>query len=426
MQPQSAQEGLRQHTPEKLLLDTVQRLERFRAERRAVHIHLSRLKPYNRRELHVRIAVNTFENLVKQFDGAIFLLRNSDIVFISKGAQVEAIEEAVMRLRYLFSEDPLAQDANDEVTGGFCTWFDLERDYEALLTTARTLYGSDERKPQRRPVIAPAVQQPKEPAPERHGIDGRELGELIDTIQRADLSNLLRRQPVAALVPGAPPQVTFREVYLSIDDLRDLVPPGREITADRWLFQHLTQTLDQRMLKLLLENDDGFLTSTFSININVASILSKDFLRFDSSLRANARGTIVLELQLIDIFADVSAYLFAREFAKERNYRICLDSVSHHALPFVDRQRLGLDFIKVPWRAEMADLAKTERVDEFKANVEQIGKTRAILCHCDSEEAIKFGQSCGFAFFQGRQVDRILAPGRRRSMPTRPSGARPS
>jgi hypothetical protein len=212
---------------------------------------------------------------------------------------------------------------------------------------------------------------------------------------------------------------------LSIDDLRHLVPPGREITADRWLFQHLTQTLDRRMLKLLLDNDDGFLTSSFSININVASILSQDFLRFDSSLRANARGTIVLELQLIDIFADVSAYLFAREFAKERNYRICLDGVSHHAIPFIDRQRLGLDFIKVPWRSEMGDLVKTDRVDEFKAQVEQIGKTRAILCHCDSEEAIKFGQSCGFAFFQGRQVDRLLSQARRRTTPARPYSARP-
>lgn len=57
-----------------LLLDYAQRLERHRQDRRAVHIHLSRLKPQNRREHHIRIAANTFEELVKQFEGQIFML----------------------------------------------------------------------------------------------------------------------------------------------------------------------------------------------------------------------------------------------------------------------------------------------------------------------------------------------------------------
>src|SRR3546814_6597177 len=54
---------------EYLLLDYVQRLDRHRQGRRAVHIHLSRLKPQNRREHQIRIAANTFEDPVKQFEG---------------------------------------------------------------------------------------------------------------------------------------------------------------------------------------------------------------------------------------------------------------------------------------------------------------------------------------------------------------------
>lgn len=38
-----------------LLLDYTQRLDRHRDGRRAVHIHLSRLKPQNRREQHIGV-----------------------------------------------------------------------------------------------------------------------------------------------------------------------------------------------------------------------------------------------------------------------------------------------------------------------------------------------------------------------------------
>jgi EAL domain-containing protein (putative c-di-GMP-specific phosphodiesterase class I) len=399
-------EGRRPPTQEQLLLDTVQRLARFRDGRRAVHIHLSRLKPYNRRDLHVRIAVNTFESLVKQFEGSIFLLANSDIVFICKGARIDVIDEAVMRLRYLFSEDPLAHQVNDDTSGGFCTWYNLQRDYDRLLAAARALHDRTERRTKR---VADIAGQPKDGAPERPSIDSRKLGELIDAIQHADLSNLLRRQPVAALLPGAAPQVVFRELYISIADLRDAMMPGYEIAADRWLFQHLTQTLDRRMLKMLVQNDDSAIGTNFSLNVNVATLLGEDFLQFDASLRSAARGTIVLELQLIDIFADVGAFLFARDFVRERGYRICLDGINQHSLPFIERQGLGVEFVKIAWRREMIDMVDTERATEFRKLIERLGKTRAILCHCDSDEAVRFGRAAGFALFQGRHVDRLLA-----------------
>src|SRR3546814_2172873 len=90
---------------EYLLLDYVQRLDRHRQGRRAVHIHLSRLKPQNRREHHIRIAANTFEELVKQFEGHIFSLSNADLVFVCKGASPRSEEhtsalQSLMRISY--------------------------------------------------------------------------------------------------------------------------------------------------------------------------------------------------------------------------------------------------------------------------------------------------------------------------------------
>jgi len=418
MRSKKARDELQQHTPEQFLLDTARRLARFREGRRALHIHLSRLKPYSRRERHIRMAVDTFERLVKPFGGSIFHLSNCDIVFVCKDVRLEAIQEAVMRLRYLFSEDPLAHEVNDETSGGFYSCYSLEHHYDEFLRIVTALHEEAGK------GTKSADEGTKSTPKSRPRIDGRQLSELVDAIQYADLSNLLRRQPIAAMVPGAKPHVVFREFYISIADLRDTVLPGFEIAADRWLFQHLTETLDRRMLKLLINNNDDFLRSSFSINMNVASLLSDDFLQFDATLRAAARGTILLEFQLVDIFADISAYVFAREFAAERKYRICLDGISYNALPYVDRARLGADFVKVRWRPEMADL-NGERMEELKALISRLGRTGAILCHVDGEEAVRVGHSCGFALFQGRYIDHLLSENSPKAVPAAFSKARP-
>lgn len=62
------------------------------------------------------------------------------------------------------------------------------------------------------------------------------------------------------------------------------------------------------MLSLLTRSNDASVTGSVSINLNVSTLLSPDFLTFDSNVKAGQRGTIVLELQKIDIFADLGAF----------------------------------------------------------------------------------------------------------------------
>jgi hypothetical protein len=74
---------------ENLLLDYVRPLEQHKGGRKAVHLHLSGLRPFNRRDHHIRIAAESFETLVKALQGQIFVLRTSDLFFIYK-AEAEA------------------------------------------------------------------------------------------------------------------------------------------------------------------------------------------------------------------------------------------------------------------------------------------------------------------------------------------------
>ncbi len=401
--------GEKKASQEHQLHEFVQRLAKFRGGRRAIHIHLSKLRAYNRRGHHIRIAINTFEFLVKQMDGQIFALDNADLIFVCKGADIAAIDEAVMRLRHLFIDDPLTQDIDERQESRFCSWYDLEREYDDFRAVAQQLFEEDQKRSRRLAAIAgpPELRQPPELPP----LSPHRLGELVDALARADLSNMMRRQAVCRITPDAPPRPMFRELYISIDELRSVVMPGYNIASDRWLFQHLTHTLDQRMLQLLMKNDDSAIASAFSVNLNVATLLSDRFLSFDANLKAATRGTVIFELQAIDIFSDLGAYIFARDFVRERGYRVCLDGVTDLTLPFIDRERLGLDLVKIVWNPDMLGSGREARRDEFRKLIASFGRARTIMCRCDNKAAVTVGQSLGINLFQGRHIDRLLGLG---------------
>lgn len=393
---------------EALLLDYVRKLERHRRGRQVAIIHLSGLQAQNRREHHVRIAMNSFENLVKQLKGQIFVLSNSDLVFIFKDAALDETEAAIVKMRFLFSDDPMLLD---EGTGGkpyFVEWFDLERDYEALLALAQRAAHEEEQRRDQEFAKGFVAQQAVKQVSVGQPLTPQMLFRVEEALLRADLSNLMRRQAVCAIVGRAAPQPIFHELFISIAELRETLLPDVNLASSPWLFQQLTETLDRRVLSMLIKNDDRTMAGDVSINLNVQTLIAQEFLTFDDNLQAGMRGTIVVELQKVDVFADLGAFLFARDFAHERGYRICINGVNFNSLPFVDRQRLQADLIKINWTPAMAKglLPNGAKFDQY---INRCGPSRAILCRCDDQEAIDFGQSIGMTMFQGRHVEALIA-----------------
>jgi hypothetical protein len=385
------------------LLDYIERQGRLRDGRQALHLHLSQLQSHHRRDHHLRIAFSTFENHVKSFEGQIFRLASQDLFFIYKNVDPLAIDEAVMRVRYLFSEDPLAREPDEGDADSFVTWYDVDRDFPTLIAIVRGLYDEVQKRARRLAAIG-GGSAGKPP------INPHKLGELIDTIISADLSNLMRRQAVYAVLANQMPQTLFRELFISIADLQKQVLPNFDILANRWLFQYLTETLDKRMLALLMRNDDQAIATSFSVNLNISTILSAEFLSFDASLKSGARGTIVLEVQWIDVYSDIATFNFARDFARERGYRICLDGLTDLTLEHFNRDRLGVDLAKLRWSPRLADGHLAGARQRLKAFVEQTGKSRVILYNVDSEAAVHLGHSIGIALYQGRFIDQLVSP----------------
>ncbi len=388
-----------------LLLDFVQRLERRREGRRAVHIHLSLLSPQNRREHHVRLAINTFDEQVKQYEGRIFALENADLVFVWRDTPLEELGEPVRRLRYLFTDDPLLQAVDDDGHDKFSTWYELEEQFPEFQTVVEGLYADGQTRAQQRSQTAGRNGQE---ADVRTPLKPEVLGKLENFLASADLSNVMRRQAVCVVAGELPPQPVFNEVFISIGELASTVVPDVDLGASRWLFQHLTQTLDLRMLKMLSRADDSSLQASFSMNLNVGTLLTPEFLDFDSTLRVGSRGTIIVELQQIDMFADLQSYIFARDFVQGKGYKVCLDGMTDLTMQFIDREKLGLDLIKLIWTPDMGEDAAAARRKELREMIEAAGNTRIILCRCDTPAAVRLGQSLGITMFQGRHIDSVL------------------
>ncbi|WP_283615860.1 SDR family oxidoreductase [Mycolicibacterium poriferae] len=117
---------------ENLLLEYMRRLEKHKEDRKVVHLHLSLLRPMNRREQHIRTATGNFENIVKSMDGHVFTVKNSDIFVMYKKTIHPHVETAVQQIRYLFDDDPLIVE-EEHSDKKFASWYDAEQDFDSVV-----------------------------------------------------------------------------------------------------------------------------------------------------------------------------------------------------------------------------------------------------------------------------------------------------
>jgi hypothetical protein len=408
----SAQSATRQKAAshEEILADYARRLQHHLPGRRAVHLHLSRLSVVNRREHHLRIAAGAWELLLKKFDGQLFQLGNNDIVVVTKGASVAEIDQVVLKLRFLFSEDPLAEGSGESADRTFCTWYELTREYPRFVAMAQEMlarkqagYADDIAREAATQLdrSGPAYEPPKQP------LDPARLARLEQGLGSMDLTTMVRRQPVCVVLPNAPPTPVFQEIFVAIAELTKRLMPDVDLASDRWLFQRLTQSLDYRVLTVLPDLEAKERLSS-SLNLNVATALSPQFQAFEKKLRFATQKTMVAELQVVDVFGDVGTFIFARDFLRDRGWRICLDGLNYLTFPLLAKSELGFDLHKVIWSPELDGEVQEQRRRKFQQTVEAVGADKVVLCRCDSQRAIEFGQSMGIRLFQGRLLDAML------------------
>ncbi len=376
-------------TQESLLLATAERVGRIREGRVAIHLHLSKLRPHNRQDSHLRIAMRMLDPLVQFYRAQMFMLSNSDIFILCKDAKPTEMDNLIYRLRGLFSKDPLTYADSGDGRDRFYSWYDLETDYEAFLDLTRRL--NEEARRRMRDRQANAALPPMEP---------RGLHDVLGKLSNIDIAGLVRRQSCIALNDRNRAVVAFQEFFVSMADLQRAIAPDVNMMGNRWLFQHLSQVLDQRVLASIANTEFHTLPPAVSVNLNISTTFSPAFRAFENYLRSHGMKLIV-EAQVLDVFADLGTYFYARDQLRERGHTVLLDGVTALTLQFMDATQYGTDLVKLFWSPDFLDEGVGQ---EVRRGIDMIGVERLVLGRCDSESAVQWGLEAGIPRFQGRYV----------------------
>lgn len=343
-----------------------------RVARHALVLALSRLPPAFARPVHRRLARAALDPLRAADRAREFVLPNGDVAIVWRGDARPALAATVDALARLFLD--AGPGAPNVAT--LCHRLDLPDQAETLLRLAAASMEAPSRAGAADTLLP---------------LDAAALTALEAALERADVARFVRRRPIYAVPTGGGFQPCWEKRLLSVPELAAVMAPGRAVAREPWLFRRLTRVLDRRMLALLSAPSELAGAGPFSIDLNVASILAPEFLRFDAALPAALRCRVTLDLLAADILADLPSFLFARDFARSRGYRLLLRGVGADLLAAMPLGRLGLDLMQIRWSRELA-----------QADPDWLGTEpgRLVLARADNATAITWGRLRGIGFFQ--------------------------
>lgn len=346
--------------------------------RQACIVHLSRLAPERLRPHHVRLARAALEPLAHADRARLFELPTLDFVVIWRGPAETAVSVSREALTLLFSDE----DGGGEKVTGAGLWQELELPKEAdqLLAMADNILGNKDDMPA--------------PPSTAMALDPTSLAAFEALLAQADVARFVRRHQICVRLPDGQFRLRWEKRYLSVEELQTSLDPDHAARAEPWLFRRLTRTLDRRMLALLSAPDELNGAGPFGLNLNVTSILSPEFLRFDEALPQALRGQVTLDFLPADVLADPAAFLFAREFASSRGYRTLLRGVTADLLPVFPLARIGLDYLQLRWSQALV----AHGTDIFP------DPSPIVLSHADQPSAIAWGMRQGITLYQGRMA----------------------
>ena len=354
-------------------------------ERRVLLIRTDLMPPRLTRLHHLGLMRAALDALMTAERARMHDLPKGRLAVSWRGSASDALRQSQSALEHLLGDGfrigPAAMQSLIQV-------FDLPPDGTELLAAIGFIEAADTAP--RRPKIATAVVLPPPLVP----LDAAALAAMERQLAAADMARFARRKPIYRL-DGSHVRLAWDKRYLSISEITATLAPGRSAQADAWLFRRLTRVLDRRMLALLSAPHELRGAGPFSLDLNVGSMLSPEFLRFDSMLPGALRGRVVLDMQPADVLADPAAFAFARGFAHARGYRLLLRGVTATLLPLLCLPRMEFDLVQLRWSPGLSKLAPA---------MLEAGSTEWLLSQTDGPEAMRWGLDQGITLFQGRAL----------------------
>ncbi|MBL4802742.1 MAG: EAL domain-containing protein [Emcibacter sp.] len=413
------------------LIAAVYEIRRHAEDYRAIHMHFSLLEREHKQPFHRRAIATAFNKLIQSKSGQLFWTSYFDVFFICKDCTLSELDTAFLAARRVVDDSPILKEyieagQDDEL----CDWYDFENGIGAFIEMAEDLKNHEPKDELAGPslksmisnlsdklsetttTLASAYQETTKPlydpiAPKDNlsPMGPIQLDQLERNLTNMEIFQMMTSQAAYVIVGNAQPQLIFVEHYISIKEIKKKLLPNYDLFADKWLFQRLTRTLDQKLLQALPQTNLSR-NQVVSININVETIFTSEFDKFITEFKAHNDQPLILEIALFDVISDIQKYYDARDKLSKLGCRICLDAIDVQSLAVLDRSLLAVDFLKIHWKPNYKKLLGGPEEQRILSAIKAQGNMRIILCHCDTEAALTFGKAVGIHMYQGFLIDK--------------------
>ncbi len=379
---------------EEVLVDYAKRLRLHRKGRRAALVHLSRLSRASQHPQDLRLAAEAFLPLARRYEGEIFRLSNHDIVFIAKDVTVAAMDEVVLRLRYMFSDDPyFRQVENASDSDRFCTYFDMERDYDAFLAWTGALLrptAPDEENPS---IVAftelTRAHTEAEPKPAR--------APLLDDLQTSAVFAIDRDGRLSPILS----EIRF---HLSLMRARRGLSTTSGMT-DRWLLDVLSDEMTPDFMAACFDNSRSP-PRTLVLPLDPMTVLLPEFDRFHETYKRLSRTPALIELNWLEAMREPETFIAARDRLARSGHKLCLADWDIYAFAMSDPRRLSAHFYKISWKPALFENFREDWRLSVAETVRAAGAAKVILTDCSAAASLSFGQRTGIVLYTGAHPDR--------------------
>ena len=361
---------------------------------RIIHMHLSLLKDKDpSSQLIVRTIVQELASKASFLQS--FNISNGDVIILYKGLKLSGVTEVCQKVEMVFLSKTSLTGPNPYKEYSLYSIMELALNFINVIRFVEELHASEtgghggETKP---PITL------------------EEMGKLERSMQMFDLSPFLFNQPVSSLDPLSADETEYFELYISIKLLQERLCPDYDLTANKWLFNYFTGNLDQSVLRAQNHGLSFMRGRRIGININLSTVISTGFIKFDERLPIDFRGNVVLEINKTDLIENLALFQEVVDFAQDRRYQIAVDGLNPFWATNIDFEYLNVNYAKIFWSNDMLEMDAGFQQFFFE-HMQQQERCRYVLARCDTVSSLVFAQQAGIKLVQGRAVDNIMRKG---------------
>lgn len=358
---------------------------------RVIHLHLSLLKDRDPAgQTLVRSILQEMQSKASFLQA--FNISNGDVIVLYKGLKLSGITDVCQKIESIFLAKTAMIGSNPYKENSLYSIMELALNFINVIRFIEDL------------VRAEAGETTAETKPP---ITLEELGKLERSMAMFDLSPFLFNQAIADISGHAENEIDYYELYISIKLLQERLCPDYDITANRWLFNYFTANLDQSVIRALNHGLSFMRGRRIGININLSTVISTGFVKFDERLPMDFRGQVVLEVTKSDLIENLPLFNEVVDFARDRRYQIAVDGLNPFWVTNFDLEYLSADYAKIFWSPDMLEM-DPEFEKYFIQRIGEQDRCKFILARCDSVSSLIYAKKAGIKLVQGRAVDNIL------------------